>query len=118
MLYVYENPNTGEVKEVSQKMSEVHRYFEDGVEWNRVFLSPQLSTDTRISDTSEQAFVRKSGQMQGTMGDLYDLSKEFSHKREKEVGKDTVKEKFYKNYSDKRGGKPHSDLLKIDKVEI
>ena len=41
-LYSYEHPNTGEITEVFQGMKEPHQYIdEDGVEWKRVFTSPQ-----------------------------------------------------------------------------
>jgi predicted nucleic acid-binding Zn ribbon protein len=48
-FYVYQNPNTGEVIEVMQSMKEKHEYTDsEGVKWNRVFLNPNASIDTKI----------------------------------------------------------------------
>ena len=41
-LYSYQNPITKEIIEVFQSMMEDHKYFdEEGLEWKRVFSSPQ-----------------------------------------------------------------------------
>ena len=60
-VYLYKNPKTGEVKEVIQRMTEKHSYTQDGVEWERVFISPQTSVDTKIDLMNSQDFVEKTG---------------------------------------------------------
>ena len=40
-LYVFKNPNNNKIIEIVQKMTDKHVYVDqDGVEWQRVFLSP------------------------------------------------------------------------------
>lgn len=112
-MYIYESPE-GEVKEVFQKMDELHVYAENGVEWKRVFVNPTASVDTKIDPFSSKDFTEKTGKKKGTMGNLFDASKEASMKREEVMGKDPVKEKFLKDYSDKRGGKAHPSTWKKD----
>ena len=45
-IYLYENPDTGEVKEIVQRMSEPHIYIEHGITWRLVFCIPQESQVT------------------------------------------------------------------------
>lgn len=99
-------------------MLEEHRYSENGVEWRRVFMPPQLAMGARSNDTSERAFIEKTRNMRGSIGDLWDYSSELSQKRAQKEGKDVVKEKFYEDFSKKRGGKVHSDLIQKGTVEI
>lgn len=112
--YCFESPDGGEIEWVIQRMSEPHVFFKDGKEWRRVFTIPQSSVDTKIDVFSETDFVEKTGKKRGNLGNLFDASKEASEKREKLLGKDPVKEKFLKDYSDKRGGRPHPSLVKND----
>ncbi len=121
-IYLYKNPETGEVKEIIQTMSETHEYFEDGLEWKRIFLSPNASIDTKV--VTDQQFMEKTGNMKGTLGEMMDYSEDLSKERasKSETGEDPVKRKFYNDY-EKRVGKKHmadkktkfeTDRIKID----
>jgi hypothetical protein len=110
-IYIYEHPDTGETKEIVQRMMEKHEYFEDGKEWKRVFESPQASTGTIIGNldpTDKKKFIEKTGQIRNiTQGDLWDISAGLSEKRAKTFGKDPVKEKAFKDYKKKTHGSSH-----------
>jgi hypothetical protein len=110
--YTYENPLTGETKDIVQRMNDQHTYFENGVEWKRVFTKPQAAIDTHINPESSRDFVDKMGRKKCTLGNMQDESAVLSQKREKTMGKDPVKEKYYDSYSKKRKGRPHPDLIK------
>ena len=49
-VYIYQIPNTQEVKEIIQSMNEDHTYTDSkGLKWNRVFHSPETSIkDTKL----------------------------------------------------------------------
>jgi hypothetical protein len=74
---------------------------EDSVEWNRLFCAPQLGFDTKIDPFSKKAFLEKT-QKGGTIGDLFDLSKEMSEKRGGKKN-DPIKKEFAKSWKKKRG---------------
>ena len=93
-------------------MVEEHVYEENGVKFNRVFTKPTAATDTKIDPMNSREFVEKTGKKKGTMGDLWDQSQEASQKREKIIGKDPLKEKYYENYSKTRKGRPHIDKIR------
>ena len=118
-VYIFENPQTGETIEVVQKMNDSHVYVDDnGLEWKRVFQVPNAAVDTDFSaDMTEGEFVRKTGNKSGTMGDLWDASAELSKKREKKYGKDRVKDKFFKKYSEDRKGLKHSKDGRTKKID-
>ena len=105
--YLYEDPDTGEVKSVFQKTGEKHEYSEGGKKFNRVFTIPNASIDTKIDANSERDFVEKTKNKKGTMGDLWEASREASEKRKEAHGKDKVKEKYLKKYSKERRGMKH-----------
>jgi hypothetical protein len=105
--YLYENPKSGEVISVIQGINEDHSYEKDGVKYVRVFTSPNMAVDSDYSSLTEQQFVDSTKNKKGTLGDLWDVSKEASLKREKVHGKDPVKDKYFKNYSSKRKGAKH-----------
>jgi hypothetical protein len=107
--YLYENPETREVISVVQGINEDHSYTKEGIEYQRVFTSPNMAVDSDYSSLSEQQFVESTKNKKGTLGDIWDASKEASLKREKIYGKDPIKEKYYKNYSKKRKGSKHKD---------
>ena len=108
-IYELENPESGEIIEIVQSMKDDHSYTSpDGVEWRRVFTSPNSSIDTRV-DGSLESFMRKTENKKGTFGDLWDASREASEARTKSEGKDSVKEKHFKNYSAKRNGMKHQN---------
>jgi hypothetical protein len=105
--YLYEDPDTGEVKSVFQKANDDHEYKEKGKKFNRVFTIPNASIDTKIDATSEKDFINKTKNKKGTMGDLWNASREASAKRKEVFGKDDVKERYLKKYSDERKGMRH-----------
>ncbi len=109
-IYVYENPETGEIVEVIQKMSDKHEYVDDsGVKYRRVFLPANTQIDGDIDELSAKDFVEKTRNKSGTIGDLWDMSKELSEKRKKKHGKDPILQKYYKNYSKERNGMKHDN---------
>ncbi len=93
-----------------QSMKDNHVYIDEkGVEWNRVFLPLNNSIDTKIDCFSKQDLANKTAKKGMTLGDMWDLSKEMSNKREKSTGKDPVKEKYFKKYSENRNGMKHGN---------
>ena len=118
--YLYKNPQTGEVKGVIQTMREEHVFIdEEGLEWKRVYTSPNASIDS-LSNTNPfdtRAHVNKTGAMKGSLGDLFNVSKEMSERREQKLGhEDPVKRQFFKDYQKKNNGAKHfSD--RPDKIE-
>lgn len=112
-IYIYHNEETGETKEIVQSMKEDHVYFEDGIQWKRVFTVPTASIDTKIDPFSQKQFVEKTGNKKGTMGNIMDLSAELSKKREQSNGKeDPVKRKHFSDYEKKVGKKHVADKPK------
>tara|TARA_R100000152_G_C6781587_1_gene216419 strand:- start:4853 stop:5239 length:387 start_codon:yes stop_codon:yes gene_type:complete len=112
-IYVYKNPETNEYREVFQGMNDKHIYSEDGVEWKRVFLSPNASIDSSIDPFNKQQYMDATHKKKGTMGDMMDLSAELSAKRSEKIGGlDPVKEKFYDNYAKERKGAQHPERIK------
>lgn len=110
-MYIFQHPETEEYREEFFSMNDEKKYTDDnGVEWNRVWSAPQLCTEAPIDPWSNADFVNKTANTKGTLGDMMDRSKELSDKRANENGGvDPVKEKYYKDYSAKRGGAVHSD---------
>ncbi len=107
-VYIFQNPKTGTIKEVFQKISEEHIFVDEkGLKWDRIFTIPHASIDTQIDAFSERDFSEKMKKKKGTVGDLMDASKEASEKRQSIAGKDPTKEKYFKNWSKKRMGRKH-----------
>lgn len=115
-IYIYKHPESEQYEEVFQGMNDKHVYFDsDGLEWKRVFTIPNASIDSQIDPYSSKEFIQKTENKKGTIGDMMDYSKELSHNRaEKNGGLDPVKEKYYKDYSDKRKGAKHVDQIKSE----
>lgn len=109
--YLYKNPKTGEVREVFQKMNEEHSYSTEGVEWQRVFTVPQASIDTKVNPFSTNKFVDQTAKKKGTMGNLWDYSKEMSEKRKDKEGYDPMKAKAAEQWSKDRGGREAPKVL-------
>ncbi len=109
--YIFQHPETDEVVEVVQKIKEPHVFIDkNGVEWNRIFTVPHASVPVSIDAYSATDFAEKTKGSKGTLGDLWDRSKEMSEKRKKDHGGiDPVEKKYYKNYSEKRKGMKHSN---------
>jgi hypothetical protein len=80
----------------------------------RVFTVPQANIDTKINPNDINALVEKTGKMKGTIGDLWDASKEYSEMRAKQTkdGVDPIKKKALKNYAKVRKGKEYKDPKK------
>ena len=117
--YIFENPKTKETIEVFQRINETHEYTDkDGTKWNRVFTVPNTAVDTEVDPFSSEDFVKKTSQGCGTMGELWDRSKEMSEKRIEKLGHDPIKNKYYKDYSKKRKGLKHTDQIKENKEKI
>lgn len=105
-VYLYQNPKDGTIKEIVQSINDTHEYIEDGIKWHRVFTVPQLGIDSKLdASLSEKDFVEKTKNKKGKIGDLWDMSRELSEKRKKIYGKDPIKEKYDKDWSEKRKGK-------------
>ena len=112
-IYVYKHPEKDEYREVFKGMNDEHSYAEGGVQWKRVFLSPNASIDTSIDPYSKQHYIDATYSKKGTLGDAMDLSAELSAKRaDIEGGKDAVKEKFYDDYAKTRNGAEHPNRIK------
>ena len=108
--YEYIHPETGEVKELVQKMTEDHVYIDEhGIEWKRLFNLPNAAIDTDINPFSEKDFIKYTAKK----GMSQDLSKELSRKREQKskAGIDPVKQKAVVKY-EKKTGKPHPNKNK------
>ena len=111
-LYLYQHPETEEVKEILQGMNDEHVYEEAGVKWNRIFTVPQASIDAQIDPFSERQFMDKLGTKAGKVGEAWDRASEMSARRAaKAGGVDPVKDKYYKEYAKKRKGKEHPKAI-------
>ena len=101
-IYLYENPETSEIKEVFQGMNDLHEYQQDGIKWQRVWTVPAGVVDGRLNPWSAAKFVEKTGKGSDTYGSLLDRSAELSAKRAEECGgKDPLKERVFENYQKK-----------------
>ena len=105
--YLYEDPETGKVISVIQGINDEHKYEEDGRQFERVFTSPNASIDTKIDPFSKSDFLDKTKNKKGSVGDLWDASKEASEERTKRLGSDPVKKEHFKKYSKTRSGMKH-----------
>ena len=101
-FYEYQHPETGEIIEVMQSMKENHTFVDsEGVEWKRVFHVPNASIDTSIDPNSKEDWMKRTAKKGMTFGEMQDLSKELSTKREKKEGIDPIKNKTVKAYERK-----------------
>ena len=106
-IYVYKHPEEELYEEVLQGMNDPHVFSKDGVEWQRVFLSPNASISSNSDPFNSNAFLDKTANMKGTGGDMMDYSAELSEKRaEKSGGIDPIRKKHFDNY-EKSVGKKH-----------
>lgn len=113
-VYVYQHPETKEVLELVQGMNDEHEYTdENGVKWDRVWFPSELNTTGNIDPWNKNDFINQTKDQSGSYGDLLDRSAELSNQRAKENGGvDPVKEKYYKDYKNSRGGAEHPHKLK------
>ena len=106
-IYIYKHPEEELYEEVLQGMNDPHVFSKDGVEWQRVFLSPNASISSNSDPFNSNAFLDKTANMKGTVGDMMDYSAELSEKRaEKSGGVDPIRKKHFDNY-EKSVGKKH-----------
>ncbi len=106
-IYIYKHPEEDIYEEVVQGMNDPHVFSKEGVEWQRVFLSPNAAISSDADPFSSNSFVEKTANMKGTFGDMMDYSAELSEKRaEKSGGEDPLKRKMFSDY-EKRVGKKH-----------
>lgn len=110
-VYIYQNPNTKETKEIVQSVHDNHEYIENGIKWNRVFTVPQLNTEgTLDANCDAKKFSEFTKNKRETIGDMWDRSAELSEKRKKIYGEDSVKKQYVKNWSKKRKNKKHPTI--------
>ena len=109
--YLFENPETGEIISVIQGINEKHTYSEEGKKFARVFTIPTASIDSSIDPFSSQHFSEKTKNMKGSMGDVWDYSKELSEKRKEIIAGegDPIRKKAEEKYSKKRKGMKYKD---------
>ena len=82
----------------------------EGRKLRRELTTSQLATAgiKPIDPHSQKAFRDKTGSMKGgTLGQLWDLSRELSEKRAAKEGVDSVKEAYYTEYSKQKKGRTH-----------
>jgi hypothetical protein len=108
-IYLYRNPNNGEVKEVFQSAFDEHTYEENGVKFTREFTIPYTASNTKTDPFDSQSFKSKFDGKNVKVGDMWDDSAEMSDRRKQKMGIDPVKEKFFDKYKEKRKGIKHPD---------
>ena len=84
--YQFVNESTGEIREVFQGMNEEHRYEVNGVEWPRVWNSPQLSSDMKVDPFSAKQFLDKTSKPGQTLGSLWDRAADLKEERAEKTG--------------------------------
>lgn len=93
--YTFRKPGSKATKTVFQSMNEPHVYAKNGETWMRVYERPQMSVDSHVDPLDKKQFKSKTINKRGTLGDLWDQSRELSRKRSELLGFDPVEEKFY-----------------------
>ena len=60
-IYIYKNPKTEEIIEVIQTMLESHIFIKDGIEYQRVFVNPEVNTTPtqKIDPFNKSTFLIK-----------------------------------------------------------
>ena len=113
--YIYRDLESGETKEVIQRMDEEHVYFENGIMFERVFTVPHppvIDSISNINPFSPKEYVHATGKKKGTLGDLFTASAELSEKRTASAGVDHIKESSWKNYEKSRPNSVHPSRAK------
>jgi hypothetical protein len=107
-IYVFQHPVTEEYKELFFGMNDDKVFIdENSVKWRRVYVSSQLNTVGQTDPWSHNDFMEKTSSKKGTVGDMMAHSEELSEKRKDNMGYDPLKNKYFDNYSKKRGGAKH-----------
>lgn len=110
-IYLFKNPTSNKIVQVYQEMNAEHSYSENGIKYERVFTVPNAAIDSEIDPNSAQQFVEKTGKMKGTLGEIWDYSKELSEKRAKSSGVDPVRQQAEASYSKKRKGIKYKEKI-------
>lgn len=116
-IYIFTNEKTGEVKQIIQGMNDNHVYFENGLQWQRIFTVPRAAIDMKVDPFNKQDYLRKTETKSSSIKDLEDRSRELSEKRAQIAGVDPVKQNYYNKWSKTRKGKKHPDILKKEAKE-
>ena len=104
-FYIFANKK-GKTKEIFFHMNDDKVYVENGETWQRIWTKPQAMFDAiKIDPFKSKDFSKRIERNKGKMGDLFDESKEMSERRIQIAGHDPVKEKYWQNWSKKRGGR-------------
>ena len=122
--YLFESLDGEETTELFYPMKEAPRTGDiveiDGKQWKRIFTLPQAVTTglKPVDPFSQKQFREKTGAMSGTVGELWDYSKEMSQRRaEKMGGDDPVKQKYFKDFRKARKGTPHTAELAESQIK-
>ena len=111
-IYEFQHPITKEIVEVIQSMTEEHVYTDrEGTKWERVWNAPNAAIDTEMDPYSHSDWMKRTAKKGMTLGEMTDLSKDLSQKRERNRGLDPIKQKKVTNY-EKKTKKPHPNKSK------
>lgn len=116
-VYIFQNPETKEYREVLLGMQDKKEFSEGGVKWDRVFTKPNAAVSTAIDPYSAESFVSATANKKETYGDLMDRSRELSEKRKDKEGVDPLRTKEFENYSKLRRGIKHPEQKKQESQE-
>jgi hypothetical protein len=114
-LYLYLDERDDSVYELIQGMNEKHEAFApDGQKLTRIWTKPQaaVSSISNINPFDAKQFTKVTGEKRGTVGDLMDLSKELSVKREEKLGEDPVAVAANEQYKKLHRGKDSPQFKK------
>ena len=119
-LYKFINVKTKESREIFFHMNDLKIYNgEENKEvgmWRREYYSPNASIDTKIDPYSVKDFLKVTNKSGGTVGQVEDISRELSEKRGGAEA-DPIRHKHYENWSKKRCGKDHPEVIKVKRKE-
>jgi hypothetical protein len=119
-LYLFEHTKTGEVHEVIYHMNDPKDYrgpkgdAKAGT-WRRVWTKPQAAIDTKVDPYSAKDYLKATNRP-GTVGDLWDRSRDMSIAREDKegVGNDPIQKQFFTDYSKRRKGRKHPEQVRAE----
>jgi putative FmdB family regulatory protein len=85
----------------------------------RVFTKPNMSIDSAPNPNDLNTLTKKTSNMKGTLGDLWDFSKEMSNKRANaNGGVDKIRQEAEQKWSKERRGKKFRETRKDKKQKI
>ena len=114
-IYQYLDVRNNKIYDIVQGMNDIHEAFApDGYKLERIWHKPLTSIDTKINPDSAKDFVRYTNK-KGTLGDVWDASKEWSEKRKDKHGYDEVEIKANEDYKKTHRGQ---DLPHIKKQKL